>query len=81
MKSSFDRDNNYCHNVIQRIAGFAITLYYHPAGVGTCIISKQERDLSSTSQQPTTGWDVIVLPAAYSQQHQWMNNNSMHAYY
>jgi hypothetical protein len=25
MKSSFDRDNNYCHYVIQRIAGFAIT--------------------------------------------------------
>jgi hypothetical protein len=33
MKSSFDRDNNYCHYVIQRIAGFAITLYYHPAGI------------------------------------------------
>jgi Na+/proline symporter len=32
MKSSVvDRDNNYCHCVIQRIAGFAITLYYHPA--------------------------------------------------
>jgi hypothetical protein len=31
MKSSSDRDNNYCHYVIQRIAGFAITLYYHPA--------------------------------------------------
>jgi hypothetical protein len=32
MKSSFfNRDNNYCHYVIQRIAGFAITLYYHPA--------------------------------------------------
>jgi uncharacterized protein YggT (Ycf19 family) len=33
MKSSFDsRDNNYCHYVIQRIAGFAITLlYYHPS--------------------------------------------------
>jgi hypothetical protein len=31
MKSSVDRDNNYCHYVIQRIAGFAITLYYHPA--------------------------------------------------
>jgi hypothetical protein len=32
MKSSSDRDNNYdiCHNnVIQRIAGFAITLNYH----------------------------------------------------
>jgi hypothetical protein len=33
MKSSFNRDNNYCHYVIQRIAGFAITLYYHPAGM------------------------------------------------
>jgi hypothetical protein len=33
MKSSFNRDNNYCHYVIQRIAGFAITLYYHPAGL------------------------------------------------
>jgi hypothetical protein len=32
MKSSFNRDNNYCHYVIQRIAGFVITLYYHPAG-------------------------------------------------
>jgi hypothetical protein len=33
MKSSFYRDNNYWHYyVIQRIAGFAITLYYyHPA--------------------------------------------------
>jgi hypothetical protein len=30
-----DRDNNYCHALrhFQRIAGFAITLYYHhPAG-------------------------------------------------
>jgi hypothetical protein len=26
MKSSFDRDNIYCHYVIQRIAGIAITL-------------------------------------------------------
>jgi hypothetical protein len=37
MKSSVDRDNNYCHHyVILRIeyAGFAITLYYYyrPAG-------------------------------------------------
>jgi hypothetical protein len=33
MKSSVDRDNNYCHYVILRNAGFAITLlyYYHPA--------------------------------------------------
>jgi hypothetical protein len=31
MKSSVDRDNNYYHYVIQRIASFAITLYYHPA--------------------------------------------------
>jgi hypothetical protein len=33
MKSSFDIDNNYFHYVtcIQRIAGFTITLYYHPA--------------------------------------------------
>jgi hypothetical protein len=36
MKSSSDRDNNYCHYVIQRIApGFAITLYYHPADQDT----------------------------------------------
>jgi hypothetical protein len=34
MKASFDKDNNYCHYVIQRIAGFAITLNYHPAGPG-----------------------------------------------
>jgi hypothetical protein len=28
-RRAFDRDNNnYCHYVIQRIAGFAITLYY-----------------------------------------------------
>jgi hypothetical protein len=33
MKSSSDRDNNNRHYVIQRIAGFAITLYYHPAGL------------------------------------------------
>jgi hypothetical protein len=26
MKSSLDRDNNYCHYVIPRNAGFAITL-------------------------------------------------------
>jgi hypothetical protein len=32
MKSSVDRDNNYCHYVILRNAGFAITLHYHPAG-------------------------------------------------
>jgi hypothetical protein len=36
MKSSFDRDNKYCHYVIQRIAGFAITLYYHPAAGLSC---------------------------------------------
>jgi hypothetical protein len=43
MKSSFNRDNNYCHYVIQRIAGFAITLYYHPAGltfISTYILKK-----------------------------------------
>jgi hypothetical protein len=38
MKSSFDRDNNYCHYVIQRIAGFAITLYYHPAGLDVIMV-------------------------------------------
>jgi hypothetical protein len=38
MKSSFNRDNNYCHYVIQRIAGFAITLYYHPAGLDVVIV-------------------------------------------
>jgi hypothetical protein len=38
MKSSFDRDNNYCHCVIQRIAGFTITLYYHPAGLDVVIV-------------------------------------------
>jgi hypothetical protein len=31
MKASVDRDNNYCHYVILRNAGFVITLYYHPA--------------------------------------------------
>jgi hypothetical protein len=32
MRSSVDRDNNYCcHYVILRNAGFAITLHYHPA--------------------------------------------------
>jgi hypothetical protein len=31
MKFSSDRDNNNRHYVIQRIAGFAITLNYHPA--------------------------------------------------
>jgi hypothetical protein len=38
MKSSFNRDNNYCHYVIQRIAGFAITLYYHPAGLDVLMV-------------------------------------------
>jgi hypothetical protein len=38
MKSSFDRDNNYCHYVIQRIAGFAITLYYHPARLDVVMV-------------------------------------------
>jgi hypothetical protein len=38
MKSSFNRDNNYCHYVIQRIAGFAMTLYYHPAGLGVIMV-------------------------------------------
>jgi hypothetical protein len=48
MKSSFDRDNNYCHYyVIQRIvAGFAFTLYYHPAGLtdsaGCCDPQEEE---------------------------------------
>jgi hypothetical protein len=32
MRSSIDRDNNKCHYVILRKAGFAITLHYHPAG-------------------------------------------------
>jgi hypothetical protein len=38
--SSFNsRDNNYCHHyVIQRIAGFAITLYYY-----FIIIIRQDR--------------------------------------
>jgi hypothetical protein len=30
VKSSAKRDNNYCHYVIPRKAGSAITLYYHP---------------------------------------------------
>jgi hypothetical protein len=39
MKASFDRDNNYCHYAIQRIAGFAITLYcYHPAGPNDVVV-------------------------------------------
>jgi hypothetical protein len=38
MKSSFDRDNNYCHYVIHRIAGFAITLYYHPVGLDVVMV-------------------------------------------
>jgi hypothetical protein len=38
MKSSSDRDNKYCHCVIQRIADFAITLNYHPAG---CVVNKE----------------------------------------
>jgi hypothetical protein len=39
MKSSFNRDNNHCHYyVIQRIAGFAITLYYHPAGLDVVMV-------------------------------------------
>jgi hypothetical protein len=38
MKSSFNRDNNYCHYVIQRIVGFAITLYYHPAGLDVVMV-------------------------------------------
>jgi hypothetical protein len=39
MKSSSDIDNNTCHYVIQRkVAGFAITLYYHPA-IGVCPIT------------------------------------------
>jgi hypothetical protein len=38
MKSSFNRDNNYCHYVIQSIAGFEITLYYHPAGLDVVMV-------------------------------------------
>jgi hypothetical protein len=38
MKSSFNIDNNYCHHVIQRIAGFAFTLYYHPAGLDVVMV-------------------------------------------
>jgi hypothetical protein len=38
MKSSFNRDNNHCHYVIQRIAGFAITLYYHTAGLDVVMV-------------------------------------------
>jgi hypothetical protein len=30
IKSSVDRYRNYCHYVVLRKAGFAITLYYHP---------------------------------------------------
>jgi hypothetical protein len=33
MKSSVDRDNNYCQYVIlQNAAGFVTTLYYNPSG-------------------------------------------------
>jgi hypothetical protein len=32
LKSSIGRDNNYCYYVSLPIAGFAITLNYHPAG-------------------------------------------------
>jgi hypothetical protein len=40
MKSSFDRDNNYCHYyVIQRIAGFAIKLYYYHPAAGPFIMA------------------------------------------
>jgi hypothetical protein len=36
MKSSFYKD---CHYVIQRITGgFAITLYYHPAGLDDVVV-------------------------------------------
>jgi hypothetical protein len=38
MKSSVDRDNNYCHYVILRNAGFAITLNYHPAGCDVVMV-------------------------------------------
>jgi hypothetical protein len=38
MKSSFNRDNNYCHYVIQRTAGFAMTPYYHPAGLDAVMV-------------------------------------------
>jgi hypothetical protein len=38
MNSSVDRDNNYCHYVIQRIDGFTITLYYHPAGLDVIMV-------------------------------------------
>jgi hypothetical protein len=37
MKSSVYRDNNNCHYVILRNAGFAITLHYHPAARITII--------------------------------------------
>jgi hypothetical protein len=37
IKSSSDRDNNYCHYVIQRIAGFAITLKYHHHVFTACL--------------------------------------------
>jgi hypothetical protein len=36
MKSSFDRDNNYCHYVIQRIARFA--MHYAILSSGRIII-------------------------------------------
>jgi hypothetical protein len=45
MKSSFNRDNNFCHYVIQRIAGFAITLYYHPAGLDVIMVVYHLRSL------------------------------------
>jgi hypothetical protein len=32
-------NNNNCHHVILRTAGFAITLYYHPADAGGWLLA------------------------------------------
>jgi hypothetical protein len=52
MKSSFDRGYNYCHYVIQRIAGFAITLYYHPAGTTAVVYEYHQQQQQATTRSP-----------------------------
>jgi hypothetical protein len=51
MKSAIGRDKHYCHNVILRSAGFAITLNYHPA---RCVV------VIKVVYHPPYGWLVFL---------------------
>jgi hypothetical protein len=59
IKSSFNRDNNYCHYVIQRIAGFAITLAITSCNIATNYHASD--DISSFSSLCITRHNIFLF--------------------